>query len=296
MSRPQEADDGKAQFDDIYDQPDPRAYYRTLGALNYEIPQRALPVLQALLAALPGLQQPGPSRVLDVCCSYGINAALLRYGLTMDELYQRYTDPRIDNLSTEELVRSDREWLADRGRPAAPRVTGLDAAQNPITYARRAGLLDDGWAEDLEAADPSPVLANELADVDLVVVTGGVGYVTERTFGRLVAGRPDGSVPWVAALVLRIYPFDEIAATLSTSGLVTERLVGATFPQRRFADEREHAAAVEGVLARGLDPAGLEADGRFHAELFVARPAADVARQPLADLLGSVVLSASRGS
>ena len=292
MSHPEVNEDGKAHFDHIYDQPDPRAYYRTLGALDYEIPQRALPVVQTLVGALPQSERPGPPHVLDVCCSYGINAALLRYEVTLDDLHRRYADPTLDELSAEELARSDREWLADRRRPGAPRVTGLDAARNAVAYACRADLLDGGWVEDLEAGDPTPALADELADVDLVVVTGGVGYITERSFGRLVAGRPDGSAPWVASLVLRIYPFDEIAATLTESGLVTEQLVGATFPQRRFANKREHATAVDVVQARGLDPAGLEADGRFHAELFVSRPAEEVERQPLADLLAGVVRSA----
>lgn len=296
MSQPEATDDGKAHFDHVYDQPDPRAYYRTLGALDYEIPQRALPVVQTLVGALPRSERPGPPQVLDVCCSYGINAALLRYELTLDELHRRYADPIIDELSAEELAQSDREWLADRRRPGAPRVTGLDAARNAVAYACRADLLDDGWVEDLEAGDPSSALADELADVDLVVVTGGVGYITERTFGRLVAGRPDGSAPWIASMVLRIYPFDEIAATLTERGLVTEQLASATFPQRRFADEREHAAAVDMVQARGLDPAGLEDDGRFHAELFVSRPAADVERQPLAELLAGVVLSPPSGT
>ena len=283
-------DDGKAQFDHLYDQPDPRDYYRTLGALDYEIPQRALPVVQTLLGALP---RPGPRRVLDVCCSYGINAALLRYELTLDDLHRRYADPAVDALSAEELARSDREWLADRRRPGAPRVTGVDVAANAVAYACRADLLDDGWVEDLEAGDPSPALADELAGVDLVVVTGAVGYITERTFGRLLAGRAHGSAPWVAAMVLRMYPYDAIAATLAESGLVTERLAGATFPQRRFADDRERTAAVDAVLARGLDPAGLEDDGCFHAELFVSRAAADVERQPLAELLAGVLPTAS---
>ena len=166
-------------------------------------------------------------------------------------------------------------------------MTGLDVAGNAIGYACRTGLIDDGWTEDLESSDPSPALAAELADVDLVLTTGGVGYVTESTFARLLRPRQDGPPPWVAALVLRIYPYDGISATLAEHGLVTERLDGVTFAQRRFADVGERDAAVEGVSALGLDPAGLELDGRFHAELFVSRPAADVERLPLAELVGA---------
>lgn len=290
MNRPQAPDDGKAHFDHIYDQPDPRSYYRTLCALDYEIPQRALPVMQALVAALPGDPvEDRPPRVLDVCCSYGINAALLRFDVSLDELHQRYSSDEVDALSPAELAGADDAWFATRRRTQAPRVTGLDVAANAVAYGCRSGLLDDGWVEDLEKADPSPPLAAELADVDLVTVTGGVGYVTEPTFARLVAGRADRPAPWVASMVLRIYPYDGITETLAEHGLVTEKLDGATFVQRRFADDAERDAALKGVLARGLDPAGLEGDGRFHAELFVSRPADDVARRPLRALLDGVV-------
>lgn len=290
MNRPQAPDDGKAHFDDIYDQPDPRSYYRTLGALDYEIPQRALPVLQALVAALPADPVADrPPRVLDVCCSYGINAALLRFDVSLDELHQRYTSEELGSLSPAELASADDAFFAARRRTEAPRVAGLDVAANAVAYGCRTGLLDDGWVEDLESVDPSPALAAELADVDLVTVTGGVGYIAEPTFARLAAGRDDRPAPWVASMVLRIYPYDAIAATLAEHGLVTEKLDGATFVQRRFADDAERDAALEGVLARGLDPAGLEGDGRFHAELYVSRPADDVVQRPLRALLDGVV-------
>jgi hypothetical protein len=114
-------------------------------------------------------------------------------------------------------------------------VAGLDVAQNAIDYACRVGLLDRGWAEDLEAADPSPGLADELAQVDLIITTGGVGYITERTFDRLLRPERDGRSPRVLAVVLRLFPYDDIAATLDKYGLTTEKLEGVTFPQRRFA-------------------------------------------------------------
>jgi hypothetical protein len=99
--------------------------------------------------------------VLDVCCAYGINAALLRADVTLAQLYERYAG---------------------------------------VGFACRVGLLDRGWAEDLEARDPSDGLAAELADLDLVLTTRGVGYIGERTCDRLLrpsAGRsrPGGARP-----------------------------------------------------------------------------------------------------
>src|ERR1019366_4640724 len=43
--------DRKADFTRIYNQPDPRAYFRTLNDLEYQVPQQALPIFEAVLAA-----------------------------------------------------------------------------------------------------------------------------------------------------------------------------------------------------------------------------------------------------
>lgn len=281
----------KAQFDHIYDRPDPREYFRTLGGLDYEIPQRAQPVLQALLASLRAATPDStePQRVLDVCCSYGINAALLRCEVTLAEMYERYASPAIDQLSSSELARADTAYYAERLRPAPVQVSGLDVAAHAVDYGHRVGLLDHGWAEDLEADDPSTALRDELARVDLIVTTGGVGYITERTFDRLLSPQRAGAKPWVAALVLRMYPYDRIATTLARHGLRTEQLTGVTFPQRRFATDAERDAALREVSSRGLDAAGREGTGRYHADLYLSRPEAEVERLPLRELLDDVL-------
>ncbi len=292
MTGSAKAGHGKADFNHIYDQPDPRDYFSTLGEFGYEIPQRALPVFQALLTALRSGREAvdaAPLRVLDLCCSYGVNAALMRCDVSMDELFDHYANPAFADLLPAELFRKDEAYYAERCRPDAVRVSGLDVAGNAVAYGCGVGLLDAGWSEDLEASDPSPQLTDHLKGVDLVTTTGGVGYITERTFDRVLAARRDGSAPWVAAFVLRTVSYDRISETLAQHGLVTEQLTGVTFPQRRFTSEAERDAALRDVSGRGLDPAGLEDTGTYHADFFLSRPAADAAGQPLAGLLDSVV-------
>jgi len=292
-----EAGDGKADFYHIYDRPDPRDYFRTLGEFDYEIPQRALPVFQALLTALrsgPEAAGAAPLRVLDLCCSYGVNAALLRCDVSLDELFDHYASPALADLSPAELSREDEAYYAERCRLDAVRVSGLDVAGDAVAYGCRVGLLDGGWAEDLEAGDPSRQLTDHLDGVDLVTTTGGVGYITERTFDRVLGARRDGSTPWVAAFALRMFSYDRISETLAQHGLVTEQLTGVTFPQRRFASEAEREAALREVSGRGLDPAGREDTGRYHADFYLSRPAADAAQQPLVGLLGGAVSQSRR--
>jgi hypothetical protein len=285
------AGDGKADFNHIYDRPDPREYFRTLGELNYEIPQHAQPIFQTLLNALRSGRAvgAGPLRVLDLCCSYGVNAALMRYDVTLDELFDHYSNPALADLSPAELAREDEAYYAERRRPDLVRVFGLDVAGKAVAYGCRVGLLDGGWAEDLEARGPSQRITDHVKEVDLVTTTGGVGYITELTFDRVLRTCRGGSTPWVAAFVLRTVSYDRITETLAKHGLVTEQLTGVTFPQRRFASEPERKAALSAVSGRGLDPTGMEDTGSYYADFYLARPAADVAHLPLAGLLGGVV-------
>jgi SAM-dependent methyltransferase len=258
-------EENKSDFSTIYGRPDPRAYFRALAPLRYQVPQHALPVIEAVLAAS------GARTVLDVCCSYGINGALLRHDVDLDEIGARATDTD-PAVAPADLITSDRAFYASRVRRPDLAVVGLDASAPAIDYAVRTGLLADGWAEDLESADPSPALAEGLRDVGLVVCTGGVGYIGHRTFERVAAAVGKPRELWLAVFVLRVFGYDEIAAALARHGLVTERLPGVTFPQRRFADRDEAEAALHDVTARGLDPAGKEAEGWYHADCYLTRP------------------------
>src|SRR5690606_21816383 len=83
----------------------------------------------------------------------------------------------------------------------------------------------------------------------------------------------------------RMFPYDALAATLEKFGLVTERLAGATFVQRRFRDVDELENCLQALAQRGIDTTGLEEDGLFHAELYVSRPEADVRAEPLEEMV-----------
>src|ERR1700727_2425038 len=72
-------DTGKVSFDHIYDELDPRAYFNTLRRLDYCIPQLARRYFMRLLIRRVS-SHGGPATMLDIGCSYGINAALLRCG------------------------------------------------------------------------------------------------------------------------------------------------------------------------------------------------------------------------
>ena len=75
----------------------------------------------------------------------------------------------------------------------------------------------------------------------------------------------------MAHFVLRMFPFAEIAAGLAELGYRTTRVDGV-FEQRRFANPQEQQQMLATLTAAGVDPTGLEADGRLYAELHLSRP------------------------
>jgi SAM-dependent methyltransferase len=280
--------DGKANFDTIYNGDDPRKYYRELGNLGYEIPHHGQQVFSPLVAARRRERGRTEANVLDLCCSYGINAALLTCDLTMADLEEHYRIPEVSGLSSEELLAVDQEYFATHRLEDAPTVAGLDISERAIGYARAAGLLANGAVENLEEAPASVALAEVVAETDIVTVTGGIGYITAKTFGHLFDVTSGDHLPWVAAFTLRQFSYHDIADVLAERGLVTERLVGRTFPQRRFSCDEERDFTLRHLDESGLDVVGREADGSFHAEFYLSRPADEVAEHPLSELLPSL--------
>jgi SAM-dependent methyltransferase len=261
---------GKVSLDHIYDQPDPRTYFRVLRPLDYGIPQQAKPYFAKIITEYRESQHVAVPKVLDIGCSYGINAALLKYDATMDELYTRYDDDKRANESREALLARDRELARSRQSPQAMRFVGLDTSGRALSYALEAGFLDDVVHADLEEHEPTPRQGAQLSGADLVISTGCVGYVTERTLTRVVRAQ-GGRRPWMAHFVLRMFPFDSVERALEGLGYRTVR-VDEVFRQRRFASPEERALVLGTMSAAGVDPTGLEAEDWLYAQLYLSRP------------------------
>ncbi len=221
------------------------------------------------------------------CCSYGVNAALLKYETSLEEIYARYRSEELADLSSEELAEADAAFYKERRRKMAPEVIGVDVARNAVSYGVRSGVLDAGFAENLEEKEPTEALARAVSRADLLTVTGGVGYISERTFERLIDCAAEGSggrIPWVAAFALRWVSYERISEVLSGYGLVTEKLDGHTFTQRRFTDDTERDYVLEELAGMDVNPTGKEDTGWYHANFYLSRPANE-ANIPLETLL-----------
>lgn len=256
---------GKTSFDDIYTAPDPRAFFGTLRELDYQIPQQAKPYFTKLIDKYRADHQATEPTVLDIGCSYGVNSALNRCDTTMDVLFEHYGEA--DSLDHDALLERDRELVRSHAGASDVRFVGLDASAPALEYAHAAGFLDETILADLETNDPDEEQQALLDDVDLVVSTGCVGYVTEKTLTRIARG----ARPWMAHFVLRMFSYEPVAESLADLGYETAS-IGGVFKQRRFASTDEQTQILDTLSAAGVDPQGLEAEGWLYARLYLSQP------------------------
>jgi len=284
----------KADFNDIYRAADPRDYFKVLGELDYIIPEIAAPVLLQVVERL--IRSKGrPVTILDVGCSYGNLAAVMRYGLTVGQLRDRYAAAPLQALGSHHLASYDAHYFAGWPRREDMQFIGLDCSAEAIAYALKVGLIDEGLVIDLETNALNGRARSVVSNVDLIVSTGAVGYISEKTFAELLKAFPPGHEPWIASFVLRMFDYKNIAETIGQHGLETERLDEVTFVQRRFRDDAELEDTLRLIQARGIDPAGKETEGVYHAELFVSRPPVDIGKASLRDIVRPAAVS-SRGA
>ena len=258
-------------FDDIYDLPDCRDYFRAMDRAGFRTAHHAVRGFLAARAELGRLRGAGPRGILDFASGYGIAAALMRHEVTLDEVLARYRDARFDGVTPDEVITLDRDWYASRRRAGcADRFAGIDIAGRALDYARRTGIFDAAFAENLQAAPPGPGLRTWLEGCEMVVECGSVAHMLPDALDRLLAAAP--RKPWVVTAPIRGNDSAAALEVMRAHGLAVEPLEVAPFRHRRFADAAEQARAIANARARGHDTDGIESTGHFHAQLYLARP------------------------
>jgi carnitine O-acetyltransferase len=273
-------DMGKIDLSTIYNHRDPTPYFSMLSELGYCIPEEAKPAFRQIIDGRRDATGTMATRIVDVGCSYGVNAALLKFDLSMDDLNAHYG--QMSGLTREEILTRDVDFF---GSPVdeSIEIVGVDPATRALGYALEAGILDAGVATDLEARDPSVLDKAVLSGADLIISTGCYGYVGSRTFETILDQCADNR-PWMAHTVLRMFDFAPAAEALEARGYATEKVPGL-IPQRRFATEEEQANALLNLERLGVDPDGREAEGWYFAEMYVCRPLADALARPIEEFV-----------
>ncbi|HBR95998.1 MAG TPA: methyltransferase type 12 [Gammaproteobacteria bacterium] len=269
MTKAKLDDTGKTVFDNIYTSPDPRAYCAAMQGLDYVIPERAQPIFSDLFHTYQHYYQRPQVNVLDLGSSYGINAALLRYAMTLPDLYARYTSDSAQALSTDALLERDRQDYADIRDHANLHMTGMDISAPALHYGRASGLLQDTVEANLEVDAPTPAQAQSLARTDCLISSGCFGYVTTTTLEKIIAACQPRK-PWMAHCVLRMFPLDTLSSMLQDHGYRVQ--IHATLvPQRRFASAEEQQEVITRLQALDIDPRGWEDQGWLYAHVITAK-------------------------
>lgn len=277
--------EAKADWGSIYDQPDPRAYFNTLEKLDYIIPSNAKPVFQKIISQLRRQRKQDEICVLDLGCSYGINAALLKHDVSMEELYSHWTRDDLEIATSEDVIKIYQKYFEESGKPENLKIIGVDQAENAVTFAEEIGLIDVGLQANLEQ-ETLPMGAREILEpVDLMISTGCVGYVTEKSFEQLMQSVTKQRPAWIANFVLRMFPYDRIDNMLNRWGYTTEKLNGQYFRQRKFASANEMEQVVDKLITQDIDPSGQEEKGHIMAEFYLSRPKSEACDLPLPQLL-----------
>lgn len=286
---PAREDNLKACFDSIYIQEAPHEYYRVLYGLDYIIPELAKGIFRNASRELERLRG-RRIKVLDLGCSYGNNSILLRHPLDFHRLAQRYADLAHYDLSTEQIIELDRHYFQSWPRDLDVHCIGFDASAPALSYAEAVGAIDGGIVADLEHGELSPEQRAMLRDVDLIISSGCVGYITATTFAKILDAI-EGPKPWLAVFVLRMYSYAAIEDELARRGLVTEKLDGVTFVQRRFHSAQECESVLTSLARMGIATQDKEDEGLLHAEFMLTRPPEDIQSVPMAH-----VASVSKGT
>ena len=275
----------KASFDNIYNAPDPGPYFSTLRPLDYRTPQFAQPVIRRTISELRRSRGRDRITVLDLCSGYGVNGALMKYDISLDDLYRIYA------AGAKRTANEDRAALATRRRGDDQlQVIGQDVAGRALCYAKEAGFVDETLLANLETDDLTEVQEDLIANTDLVTITGGLSYVGEATLIRVFSAlhRP----PWVLLFPIRGTDTDPINETLCLAGLRPE-CWHKPLPQRRFADDRERRN-VHATVERSTDGLGPVSPTHHQAILYLARPAGETGSIPMSSLVTGLATPLAR--
>ncbi len=270
------AADLRDEYDLIYAEPDPRAYFRVLHGLDYCLPELARPLFRDTIRTVAA-SRAAPAKVLDVGCGFGINAALVRYPIDLNRLAHRYRDLDGADIDAARLIGLDGNYFASWPEQVTAEIAGYDTSTTAATYAQRTELVSHAITTDLENGSLQEDDKAALVGTNCIISTGCASYAGPATFNQLFEAIGD-PLPWVAIFVLRTETFGELRECFESHGLKVEKLRGATFIQRRYHSSSEWTQSLLNLETRGVPTTGKEAQGLMHAELFIARPEAEAER------------------
>jgi carnitine O-acetyltransferase len=267
--------DAKADFDDVYTASTPHRYIEAMANTGYEIGEQARPYCVATAEHLRDSNGHAfPVQMLDLGCSYGMGSAFVKFGCSFDEMVAFFSTrvPQEYKAASEAV----RMWLNVTPPACDIRCVGLDSSEPAIRFGLDAGLLDGGIARNYELDGVLPTAADRawFRSCNLLISTGAIGYVTERTLNAVLQDfgkdHPGEFGPCAVFTVLRMFDAEPVKEVFERHGFAMQAVRDARLPQRKFADSGERKEVLSLLLDRGFDTGRWEEQGKLFADLYVA--------------------------
>ncbi len=260
----------KKDFTDIYTQKSPNEYLKEMKRLNYCIPDKTKPLYLSLAKQLYN-KLSRTIRILDIGSSYGINSSLMKYNLNMSELS--------DFFLKEPTKEQSRQFFDNLPSDDTLSFYQIDISEPALRFSEDVQLCKKGICVNLEEGD-LPI--KEVPQFDMVIATGCIGYIGCKAFSNLFELIKKQSIdnytstpkkcPIFAFSVLRIFEMDEIKKTFEHYGYSLVKADIKPIHQRRFSDSDEKQKTILLLHSKGIDTKGLEEDGNFYADFYIATP------------------------
>ncbi len=260
------------RFDDVYNMPDCRAYYHAMNAVQYSNAGIAMKGFAPALNELKRIRGIEVPCVMDFASGYGIGALLMRHHITLNQVLDRYQEPKFIDASVEEVIQWDSQWIDQNKYFDVPcRIFGIDVAERALMYGKSVGIYDDVFAIDLQSESPGEELQQMIEQCDMIIEVGSMMHMLQGTLQTILDLAGD-SLPWIVSSPVRGNESKESWEIMEKAGLVVEAMPISPFPHRIFADEEEKQRAIRLVRERGRESQGFETTGSYHAQLSIARP------------------------
>ena len=262
----------KASFTAAYTADTPHRYLNNMAAVSYRMADCMSPYISAVVDASVTSSRERVW-VLDIGCSYGLSGALLKTGSTYSDLVEFYRQEA--SLDYASCVVESQRWLNSHTIRKDVKVVGFDSSDEAVRFAAASHMVDEGIALDLEneKSELTADDANLIQKCGVLLSTGAVGYVTDKTINPILdefGANSRGELGPVAVMsVLELFDPAPIAAAFAKHGYRFEKLP-ILMPQRRFVDEAERRSVLVTLRKRGMSADTLKSDHHMFAALCIA--------------------------
>ncbi len=267
MTKPEHKND----FEALYNLRDPGPYYRGLEPADYRMPGVVSGLIRACGERLRAArrQDARPLRLLDIGCGFGAVGTLLRYNIGMRDLFT-YHGGHSQADRGPSAWEADKGFLAGKKRDVPPmEIAGLDIADRALDYAKSIGAIDQVFAENLVANDPSPALIDWLATTDIVMECGALAILYEPGFRRMIEASVPNR-PWFLLCPRPDADRTPVVETLNRLGYQVEELLAPT-DYRKCLSAREEAEVISVAAKLGREGADAYSGGYLQVPILLFR-------------------------